>query len=171
MGYIYLYTGEGEGKTTNSIGLALRAVGHGYKAVIIQFLKGREEVGEYRVREKLSPLYEIHQFGREEFIDLRNPAKEDLKRAEEALEFASKALEKRPRILVLDEVNIAAAFDIVDKERVLELMDGLPRETTLVLTGRRAPGEFVERAHLVTEMKYIKHPFDQGVPARKGVDF
>ncbi len=171
MSLVYLYTGEGEGKTTNAIGLAVRAVGHGYRAVIIQFLKGRKDIGEYKIKEKLSPLYEIYQFGREEFVNLINPDAECYRLAEEALKQAEKALEKKPRVLVLDEVNLAAAFGIVDRRKVLEIIDRAPEETVVVLTGRRAPREFIERADLVTEMRYVKHPYDRGIVAKKGVDF
>ncbi len=171
MGMVYLYTGEGEGKTTNAIGLAVRAVGHGYRAIVIQFLKGRKDIGEYKIKEKLSPLYEIYQFGRKEFIDLRNPEPIDFELARKALEFAQECLKKKPRILVLDEVNLAAAYGIVPKEDVLRLIDQAPEETVVVLTGRRAPKEFIERADLVTEMCHIKHPFDKGRLAEKGVDY
>lgn len=171
MGMVYLYTGEGEGKTTNAIGLAVRAVGHGYRAIVIQFLKGRKDIGEYKIKERLSPLYEIYQFGREEFIDLKNPHPIDYELARKGLDFAWECLKKKPRILVLDEVNLAAAYGIVPKEEVLRLIDSAPEETVVVLTGRRAPREFIERADLVTEMKHVKHPFDRGRLAERGVDY
>lgn len=170
-GYVHLYTGEGEGKTTNALGLALRAVGHGYKVIIVQFMKGRKNVGEYKVREKLGSEYEIHQFGRRKFIDLYNPEAEDIERAQEALEFAKKQLSKKPKLLVLDEVNLAVAFKLIKVEDVLELLEKIPPETTVVLTGRRAPKELVDRADLVTEMMEVKHPMTEGVPARKGIEY
>ena len=170
-GLIYLYTGEGEGKTTNAIGLAVRAVGHGFKAIVVQFLKGNPDIGEYRVQEKLAPLYEVHQFGSRHCIDLLHPRAEDKKHAREALAFAKQALKQRPRILVLDEVNLAVAFGLVPKEAVLELMERVPPETVLVLTGRRAPKEFIEKADLVTEMKLVKHPYQRGYIGRRGVEY
>lgn len=124
---VYLYTGEGEGKTTNAIGLAVRAVGHGYRAVIIQFLKGRKDIGEYKIKEKLSPLYGIYQFGKEEFVNLINPDAECYRLAEEALKQAEKTLEKKPRVLVLDEVNLTAAFGMWTEEKYLILLTGHPK--------------------------------------------
>lgn len=170
-GMVYIYTGEGEGKTTNALGLALRAVGHGYNAVIIQFMKGRKYIGEYKIKDRLAPEYEIHQFGREEFIDFRNPVPLDYELAEKGLEFAKEALGKKPRILVLDEINLAAHFGIVKTEDILKLLEDIPEETTVILTGRRAPEELVERADLVTEMKFVKHPFEKKVPAKEGLEY
>lgn len=170
-GFVHLYTGEGEGKTTNALGLALRAVGHGYKVIIVQFMKGRKNVGEYKVRERLGPEYEIYQFGRRKFIDLYNPEPEDVARAQEALKFAREQLRRKPKLLILDEINLAAAFKLVRVEDILELLDEVPPGTTVVLTGRRAPRELVERADLVTEMLEGKHPMAEGVPARKGIEY
>lgn len=169
--FIHVYTGDGEGKTLTAFGLALRAVGHGYKVIIIQFMKGRKDVGEYKVKDRLQPEYEIYQFGREEFIDLNNPQPIDYELARKALEFAEKALERKPRILVLDEINLAAAIGLVKAEEVLKLLEKVPEETVVVLTGRKAPKEFIEVADLVTEMREIKHPHKLGVEARKGIEY
>lgn len=170
-GLIYLYTGEGEGKTTNAFGLALRAVGHGYSVIIVQFLKGRKYIGEYKIKDRLAPEYEIRQFGREEFVDFKNPIPLDYELAEKGLEFAKKALKRKPRLLILDEINLAAHFGIVKTEDILKLLEKIPEETTVVLTGRRAPEDLIKRADLVTEMKLIKHPFEKNVPAREGVEY
>jgi cob(I)alamin adenosyltransferase len=170
-GFIHLYTGEGEGKTTNALGLALRAVGHGYKVIIIQFMKGRKNVGEYKVKEKLGSNYEIYQFGRRKFIDLYNPGHEDIAMAQEALKFAGKQLKRKPKLLILDEINLAAAFKLIDVKDVLELLEKIPEETTVVLTGRRAPEELIKQADLVTEMLEVKHPMAKGVHARKGIEY
>jgi cob(I)alamin adenosyltransferase len=170
-GQIHLYTGEGEGKTINAIGLALRAIGHGYKVVIIQFMKGRKDVGEVKIKDKLAPEYEIHQFGRKEFIDFKNPKPEDYELASKGMKFAKSVLKKKPRLLILDEINLAAHFGIVDTKEVLKLLDEVPKETVVILTGRRAPKELVEKADLVTEMKMIKHPYEKGVQARRGIEY
>ncbi|AKB52614.1 Cob(I)alamin adenosyltransferase [Methanosarcina barkeri str. Wiesmoor] len=170
-GLVYLYTGEGEGKTTNAFGLALRAVGHGYSVIIIQFMKGRKYIGEYKIKDRLAPEYEIYQFGREDFIDFKNPMPLDYELAEKGLEFAKKALKRKPRLLILDEINLAAHFGIVKTEDLLKLLDDIPEETTVVLTGRRAPRKLIERADLVTEMRLIKHPFEKNVPAREGLEY
>ena len=170
-GMVYLYTGEGEGKTTNAFGLALRAVGHGYRVVIVQFLKGRKYIGEYKVKDRLAPEYEIRQFGREEFIDFMKPEPLDYELANKGMEFAKEALKTKPRLLILDEINLAARFGIVKTGEVLKLLEEIPEETTVVLTGRRAPPELVDRADLVTEMKFVKHPFERKIDGRKGVEY
>ena len=170
-GLVHLYTGEGEGKTTNALGLALRALGHGYRVVVVQFMKGRKDVGEYKIRKKLGRNYEIYQFGSRKFINLYNPKLEDIKRAQRALEFARKQLKKKPKLFILDEINLAVAFKLIKLEDVLKLLDQMPKSATAILTGRRAPKELIERADLVTEMKEIKHPMSRGVPARKGIEY
>ncbi|RLF09629.1 MAG: cob(I)yrinic acid a,c-diamide adenosyltransferase [Thermoprotei archaeon] len=170
-GFIHLYTGDGEGKTLTAFGLALRAVGHGYKVIIVQFMKGRKDVGEYKVKDRLQPEYEIHQFGREHFIDLENPEPIDYELAKKGLEFAKEALKRKPRVLVLDEINLAAAIGLVKVEEVLEMLKDVPEETVVVLTGRKAPREFIEAADLVTEMRDVKHPHRLGVEARRGIEY
>jgi cob(I)alamin adenosyltransferase len=170
-GYVHVYTGDGEGKTLTAFGLALRAVGHGYKVIIVQFMKGRKDVGEYKVKDRLQPEYEIHQFGREDFIDLEKPMPIDYELARKGLGLAEEALKRRPKVLVLDEINLAAAIGLVKVEDVLKLLEKVPEETVVVLTGRRAPKEFIEVADLVTEMREIKHPHKRGVEARKGIEY
>lgn len=170
-GKIHLYTGEGEGKTTTALGLALRAVGHGYKIIIIQFMKGRKNTGEYLIKERLAPEYEIYQFGKQEFVNLENPSEEDKKLAQEGLEFARKSLRKKPRLLILDEINLAIAIGLIELRAVLELLEEIPNETVVVLTGRRAPKELIKVADLVTEMREIKHPMKHGIVARRGIEF
>lgn len=169
MGDIYLYTGTGPGKTTNALGLALRTVGWEQKAVIIQFLKGRKDIGEYQIREKLKPFYEIHQFGREEFIDPENPSEQDRELAEKGLNFAQKKLKEAPDLLVLDEINYAVAWDLLDVEKVLKLLETIPKNTTVVLTGRYAPKKLVERAEFVNEVKEVKSP--EEMPYEKGIQY
>lgn len=150
----------------------MRAVGHGYRVVVVQFMKGwGEDVGEYRIQKRLEPLYEVHQFGRKGFIDFRHPLPEDYELAKRGLDFAREALSSRPRLLILDEINLAAHFKILSLEEILAFLDEVPPETTVVLTGRRAPEELMERADLVTEMRLVKHPYETGVLARKGVEY
>ncbi|MEM3135033.1 MAG: cob(I)yrinic acid a,c-diamide adenosyltransferase [Candidatus Bathyarchaeia archaeon] len=171
MGFIHLYTGDGEGKSITAFGLALRAIGHGYKVIIIQFMKGRKDIGEYKIRKRLAPNYEIHQFGRREFIDLKNPDPIDYILARRALRFAKKAIKKKPRLLILDEINLAVSIGLIELKDVLELLSNIPKPTTVVLTGRNAPKELIERADLVTEMREIKHPWRRGIQARKGIEY
>jgi cob(I)alamin adenosyltransferase len=178
MGYIYLYTGTGGGKTTNALGLALRSVGHKKRVVIIQFLKWWKNIGEYKIKDKLKPYYEIYQFGRPAWLKFRlkdgekktifiggkkfvvESLKEiDKKLAEQALKFAKDITKKRkPHLLVLDEINLALHWKLLDLKEVLEFLDDLPKETNVVLTGRYAPKELIKKAHFVNEIKMIKMP-------------
>lgn len=169
MGDVYLYTGSGGGKTTNALGLALRTVGWKKKAVIIQFLKGREEIGEYRIKEKLEPYYEIHQFGREEFIDPDYPMEEDQELAKKGLEFAKEKLNEQPDLLVLDEINLAVAWDLLELDDVLDMLKAIPEKTTVILTGRLAPEKLKERAEFVNVINDVKSP--EEMPYEKGIQY
>jgi cob(I)alamin adenosyltransferase len=159
MGYIYLYTGTGGGKTTNALGLALRCVGHKRKVVIIQFLKWWKNTGEYKIRKLLAPYYEIYQFGRKGWHGLSNLGEKDKKLAKKALRFAERIVkEKKPHLLVLDEINLALHYKLLDLEEVLEFLDKIPKRTHVVLTGRFAPKELIDRADFVNESIDVKHP-------------
>jgi cob(I)alamin adenosyltransferase len=171
-GLVYVFTGEGAGKTTAALGHALRALGHGKKVVVVQFLKGRKSVGEYKAQEKLGALYEVRQFGRVPFVDLKHPSKEDVRLANAALDFAEKAaLKKKPFLLILDEVNLAMAFGLVSTKRVLAFLRRVPWGVNVFLTGRRAPKAILDFADGATEMRLIRHPFERGVPAIEGIEF
>ena len=159
MGYVYLYTGIGAGKTTNALGLALRSVGHKRKVIIIQFLKWWKNTGEYKIRKILAPYYEIYQFGRKGWHGLGNLGEEDKELARKALKFTEKIVkEKKPHLLVLDEVNLALHCKLLDVKEVLKFLDKMPRKTDVVLTGRFAPIELVKRAEFVNEIIAIKYP-------------
>jgi len=172
LGYIYLYTGTGGGKTANALGLALRSVGHGKKVVIIQFFKWRKDIGEYMIRHKLAPLYEIHQFGRpvwlgkekkiqefgEDKFEVENVKNTDKELASKGLDFARKVLKKKPHLLVLDEINLAVHWNLLSVKDVLELLDDVPEETTVVMTGRYAGHELIDRADFVNIIKDTKMP-------------
>ncbi|HDN62841.1 MAG TPA: cob(I)yrinic acid a,c-diamide adenosyltransferase [Candidatus Bathyarchaeota archaeon] len=170
-GFVHLYMGEGEGKTLAAIGAAIRAIGHGYKVIIVQFMKGRKDIGEYKIRERLAPEYEIYQFGREVFIDLRKPDPIDYKLAREGLKFAREALRRRPKLLILDELSLAVAVGLIDVDEVLDLLREVPPSTVVILTGRQAPKEFIEVADLVSEVREVKHPMRAGIKARKGIEY
>lgn len=159
MGEVYLFTGTGPGKTTSALGLALRAVGQGRKVVIIQFLKWWKNTGEYRIRGRLSPHYEIHQFGRRGWVRKGELGEEDRELVRRGLEFARRiAREKRPHLLILDELNLAAGWKLVEVGEILRLLDELPERTDVVLTGRYAPKELRERADVVVEVRGVKLP-------------
>jgi len=166
---IYLYTGEGGGKTTNALGLALRSAGHGLKVIVIQFMKGRKNIGEYKIRARLAPEYEIHQFGRSGWVDLKSPGPVDIKLAQKGLDFARQAAKRRPALLVLDEINLAVAVGLLKPKDVLDLLDEVPKRTVVVLTGRRAPKELLDRADFVNEIVDVKHPSE--IPTRRGIQF
>jgi len=175
MGYIYLYTGTGGGKTANALGLALRSVGHGKKVVIIQFLKWREDIGEYLIKNRLAPYYEIYQFGREAWLGEKEKTVEfagekfevecvksvDKELAKKGLDFARKIMrEKKPHLLVLDEIGLATHWKLLEVKDVLELLDNVPEETSVVLTGRLAPNELADRADFVNVVQQVKMPKD-----------
>lgn len=173
MGYIYLYYGTGGGKTTNALGLALRTVGHGKNVVIIQFLKWKKDIGEYLIKDKLAPHYEIYQFGRQAWLGEEDKKAEfagetfhvervksrDKALAKKALDFAARILmDKRPHLLVLDEICLAVQWKLLDVHDVLKLLDNVPEETTVVMTGRLAPKELVDRADFVNMVELVKMP-------------
>lgn len=158
LGKIFLYTGTGAGKTTNAIGLAIRAIGHGLKVVIIQFMKGWKNTGEYLIAERLRPEYEIHLVGREGWVDLKNPSEEDKEAARKGISLAIKKLEEKPALLVLDEIGLAAFIGLVSVEEVLNLLDKVPEETDVVLTGRYVPSELIDRADFVNLVVEVKSP-------------
>jgi cob(I)alamin adenosyltransferase len=176
MGYIYLYTGTGAGKTTNALGLALRSVGHKRKVIIIQFLKWWKNIGEYKIRKKLSPYYKIYQFGRPAWLKFKDKEKKiikaggkkfvvrslkeiDKRLAEEAFEFAKEITKReKPNLLILDEINLVLYWKLLDLKKVIKFLDNLPKKTNVVLTGRYAPKELIKKAHFVNEIKLIKMP-------------
>jgi len=168
-GIIYLWTGTGAGKTSSALGVALRQVGHGRKAIIVQFMKGRKDIGEYKIAKRLKPEYEIYQFGRKGWVDLHNPSEKDVAIAHRGLEFASKCLKRKPALLVLDELALAVAFKLLHLREVLALMDSVPPETSLYITGRFAPREMMEKADYVTEFITLKQP--KSIKARKGIEY
>jgi cob(I)alamin adenosyltransferase len=173
VGYVYLYYGSGGGKTANALGLALRSVGHNKRVVIIQFFKWKKDIGEYLVKEKLAPFYEIYQFGREAWLGEEEKTAEfggekfnvesvkthDKELAGKALDFAAKIMkERKPHLLVLDEICLATQWKLLEVKDVLELLDNVPEETTVVMTGRLAPKELVDRADFVNIVQEVKMP-------------
>ena len=170
MGYIYLYTGTGGGKTANALGLALRTVGHKRNVIIIQFMKWWKNTGEYRIRKTLEPYYEIHQFGRKGWHGLNNLKEEDRRLARKALNFARQVMiRKKPHLLVLDEINLAVYAKLLNINDVLALLDLVPKRTHVVLTGRFAPRELIERADFVNEVVAVKYP--EQIPTTMGVQY
>ncbi|MBO8168324.1 MAG: cob(I)yrinic acid a,c-diamide adenosyltransferase [Thermoanaerobacteraceae bacterium] len=171
QGLIEIYTGNAKGKSTAAFGLALRAAGHGFKVRIVQFMK-TGDYGENAAFQKLQPEIECRAFGRRGFIKKGEGTQEDRRLAREAMEQAEQwLLDPETDILILDEINNAIWFELVTVEEVLALLDKKPEQTEVVLTGRNAPDELVERAHMVTEMVEVKHPYQLGIGSRKGIEF
>jgi len=170
-GLIQVYTGNGKGKTTAALGLAMRAAGQGLKVYIIQFMKGWPHYGELETV-KLIPNITLRQFGTPNFVYKGRATQEDIEGAKAALEEAHRAMRSGEYdVIILDELNVALDFELVSLEDVLSLLDKKPENVELVLTGRNAHPEIIKRAHLVTEMKEIKHPFRQGISGRKGIEY
>jgi cob(I)alamin adenosyltransferase len=191
QGLIQVYTGDGKGKTTASLGLALRAAGHQFKTLIIQFLKGSSYAGELFAVERLWPLIKIKQFGRgcphgslirqglyqcngcgqcflrgkkpdQEIIDITNLAWNEAKNAIEQGEYD---------LVILDEIGNGFRYNLLPLADVLEVLLQKPEQVEIVLTGRGIPQEIMDIAHLVTEVKMVKHPYQQGIKSRRGIEY
>ncbi|MFA6988795.1 MAG: cob(I)yrinic acid a,c-diamide adenosyltransferase [Candidatus Gastranaerophilaceae bacterium] len=174
-GYIQIYTGDGKGKTTASLGLALRAIGHGWNVLIIQFTKGGQDhndYGEILSSSKLMPNLEVAQFGMDRVVYSHNICLDDFKEARKGWQFAKEAINSgKYQLIILDELNICTDLGMVKVSEVKETLKNKPAQLEVVLTGRRAHPEIIAMAHLVTEMKPIKHYFDVGVMARQGIEY
>ena len=172
-GLVEVYTGNGKGKTTAAMGLALRALGHGMKVYIIQFMKGKTVYGEIKSLERFKPNVVVEQFGRKEFVSKEHPTEADFRFAREALERAREVVMSGEwDVVILDEVNVALGFNLISCEGVLDLIKNKPRHVELVLTGRYAPQEIIEVADLVSEVKEVKHPYRTShKPPRMGIEY
>lgn len=173
-GLIIVYTGSGKGKTTAALGIALRAVGHGMKVGMIQFIKGEWYYGELTSAKRLEPEFDLVAAGKGfvGIIDDDHDIQDHRDAAKVALEFAKKKMiDKKYDILILDEINYATNLGLVSVGEVTNLLTLKPEELTLILTGNHAPREIMDLADLVTEMKEIKHPYRLGIKAKKGIDF
>ena len=169
-GTVQLYTGDGKGKTTASLGAAIRAAGHGKRVLMIQFMKGRL-YGELAASKEIDG-FTIEQYGRDEFVDPKNPDPVDLELAEKGWARALEAAgDEALDLLILDEINVAVSFGLIALEDVIRFVEKRPAHLELILTGRYAPDELVELADTVTEMREIKHHYQKGVKARKGVEY
>lgn len=170
-GYIQVYTGNGKGKSTAALGLALRAAGREMMVCMVQFMKGGGPYGEHLAAPRLAPYLTILQTGREGWVNRDNPDPEDVRLAREALLLAEQALRGgKYDLVILDEINGAVAFGLVTVDEVLSLMAAKPDNVELVLTGRYADERIVAAADLVTEMREVKHYYKAGVPARTGIE-
>jgi cob(I)alamin adenosyltransferase len=173
-GPIIVYTGGGKGKTTAALGLALRAVGYHHRVVMIQFIKGSWHYGERDSAKLLAPYFTLVPSGRGfvGILDDKLPRSVHIRAAEETLKKARQLMRSgKVNILICDEINYALQMKLLKLKDVLAFIDAKPDPLTLVLTGNGAHPQVIKRADLVTEMREIKHPFQQGIPAKKGIDF
>ncbi|HUT04290.1 MAG TPA: cob(I)yrinic acid a,c-diamide adenosyltransferase [bacterium] len=168
-GYVQVYTGNGKGKTTAALGLALRAAGAGLKVFIAQFVKGMHS-SELDALKRLSDLITVKQFGRGVLI-YDEPNEADVQAAQKGLsEIKSCIASGEYQLVILDEANIATYLRMFSVEDLLSVIDGKPDDVELVITGRKADPRVIERADLVTEMVEVKHYYQKGVEARKGIE-
>ncbi len=170
-GLVQLFTGDGKGKTSAAIGMVVRALGQGLKTYIAVFMKGDYPYGEWKTLSKL-PDVTIARFGFQTFTDPTNVKPEEKEEAQKALTAAREAMfSNKYDIIVLDEINVAVAWKLIELNDVINLIKEKPPSVEIILTGRYADKELVKIADLVTEMLKIKHPYDKGILARKGIEY
>jgi len=170
-GLVQIFTGDGKGKTSAALGAALRALGNGLRVYFVSLMKGDYPYGERAILSQL-PNIEVVSFGSRSFVDPVNVEPEDREQARQALAAAREAmLSGNYDLVVLDEVNVAVAWKLVELDEVVKLLEDKPPKVELILTGRSADTKLVQMADLVTEMLKIKHPYDEGVAARRGIEY
>lgn len=171
QGLIQVYTGNGKGKTTAAFGLAIRAVGHGFRVYIIQFMKGKDDCGELEGLKRLSPECQVEHFGAPGWVNKGEFQEEHIHEVRKGFLKAQEIiLSGEWDIVILDEIVNALWYELIPENEVIELLSKKPPHVELVLTGRNASQALVEKADLVTEMVLKKHPFEQGIGARKGIE-
>lgn len=175
-GYIQIYTGNGKGKTTASLGLAMRALGRKWKVLIVMFTKGGDNYGELKsfknLSDEISNNLTIVQAGLDRIVYAHNKSEDDEKEIKQGWEITKKAiLNDEYQLIILDEINIAIDLKILDIDEVIEVLKNKPKDMEIVLTGRNAHKKAIEIAHLVSEIKPVKHYWDTGVSARKGIEY
>ena len=173
-GLVLVLTGEGKGKTTSCLGMAVRAVGYGMRVAMIQFIKGSLHYGELDGAKRLAPEFELTPMGKG-FVGIMGdtlPFSEHAAAAKKALGTArKKMLSGKYDVVILDEVNVALRLGLLGLADVIALVEARPEKVHLILSGRGAHEEVVRRAHLVTEMRNVKHPYELGIEAEKGIDY
>lgn len=168
---VELFTGNGKGKTSAALGTALRAAGQGLRVHIVYFMKGDYPYGERNALVRL-PNVTMQSFGHEHFVDPANVKEEEREQARQALQAGREAmLSGNADVVVLDEVNLAAAWKLIEVDDVVRLIEEKPDTVELILTGRHADGRLIDMADLVTEMVEVKHPFRKGIEARRGFEY
>lgn len=171
-GPINIITGHGKGKTTTALGLGMKAVAQGRKVLMIQFLKGPDSSGEHAAAGTMEPEFTLRAMGRVGFLSRQGGDDLDRVLAQEAIKAASEAmLTNGYDMVILDEINVAVSLGLVPAEELLAFIENKPEKVELVLTGRYARAEVIDRADSVLEMHKVKHPSDTGIPAQEGIEF
>ena len=175
-GYIQVYTGNGKGKTTASLGLAMRALGRDWKVLIVMFTKGGNDYGELNTFRQFSPRIsenlKIVQAGLDRVIYRANENEQDHKKIKKGWNIVKKAVKNNEyQLIIMDEANIAIDMGILDVDEVIDVLKSKPDEMEIVLTGRNAHPKIVEIAHLVSKIEPVKHYWDKGITARKGIEY
>ena len=170
-GLVMVVTGNGKGKTTAAFGQALRAIGQGYNVFVLQFMKGRK-YGEFIAAEKYLPRLTIKMSGLDSFVMRDNPAAIDVELAQKGLAEAGKAIRSgKYDMIILDEINVALDFKLIDLKEVIKLVKNKPAGLDLILTGRYAPKEIIKLADTVSEVQEIKHHYNAGIKDRAGIEY
>jgi cob(I)alamin adenosyltransferase len=173
-GLVIVFTGDGKGKTSAALGTALRACGHNMHVSMIQFVKSPTDSGEERAAELLKPGFEMITTGRG-FVNIKGhtiPLPDHKKAAEDAFALAQQRISSGYwDIVILDEINVAVDLGLIDRGQLLEQLKNKPQKLHVILTGRNAHPDLIALADIVTEMRSLKHPYDSGVAAQKGIDF
>lgn len=168
---LIVLTGDGKGKTTSALGQAFRALGHGFRVCLIQFIKGGWAYGELNTAKQFEGLLDIHVMGRGFTWKSENIDK-DIAIAKEGWELAKKVIhEGKHRLVILDELTYLLTYNMIDEQEVIDTLQSRPADMHVVVTGRGASKNLIETADLVTEMVAVKHPYDNGVKAQKGIEF
>ena len=170
-GLVIVITGNGKGKTTAAFGQAMRAIGQGYNVFVLQFMKGRK-YGEFLAAKKYLPNLTIRMSGLDSFVMRDNPAAIDIELAQKGLDVARKAIMSgKYDMVILDEINVALDFKLIDLKDVIKLLKNKPPAINLILTGRYAPAEIIKLADTVSEVKEIKHHYNAGIKDRAGIEY
>ncbi|MCL2608029.1 MAG: cob(I)yrinic acid a,c-diamide adenosyltransferase [Methanomassiliicoccaceae archaeon] len=170
LGLIHVYTGNGKGKTTASLGLTMRALGNGLSVAMVQFMKHDQGSGEYVMSKKLEN-FTLIPCGLPELVDPKNISDAERAAAAEALVKVKELLYSGEYdLFIIDEANGAMSWGLISVDNMISILNGRPKNTEVVLTGRNAPSEIIEIADYVTEMRFVKHPFDKGIGSRKGIE-
>jgi len=170
-GLVIVHTGKGKGKSTAAFGMVFRAIGHGFKVGIVQFVKGKWGTGERDILEKFPDSVTIKAMGEGFTWDTQDRAR-DIKAAQQAWEMAKEMIaDESYKMVLLDELNICLRYDYLDINEIVDVLKNKPRDTHVIITGRNAKDELLEVADLVTEMTMVKHPFRDGVKAQAGIEF